>query len=164
MMLAYYVYVIAFWTLTPLMGWLAYRRHDWALVRCALVMALGEAALSIWFGAFVPDNWQYQPAYAYAAIYLVQCVLVTVHPSNKLCSFIGGLFLSGFTVSIVHLSFAASRETDSLYWLNNLTLGWMTILVLMGGSAGEAGKHILDTFWGSLVRLARKARSSGSFG
>lgn len=161
-MLAFYAYQFAFWTLTPALGWLAWRRHDWALLRCALVMAMGEAVLAIWFGAFMPADWTSQPAYAYAAIYLVQCALVTVHPSNKLCSFIGGLFLSGFTISIVHLSFRANGDADLLYWQNNLMLGWMTILVLGGGSTGEAGKHLLFAAWHRLVALARAARLAGA--
>ena len=161
-MLAFYAYQFAFWTLTPALGWLAWRRHDWALLRCARVMAMGEAVLAIWFGAFMPANWIEQPAYAYAAIYLVQCVLVTWHPSSKVCPFMGGLFLAGFTIAIVYLSFATSRETDGLYWLNNLMLGWMTILVLIGGSTGEAVKHFLHSAWGRVVRLARKARHAGT--
>lgn len=163
-MLAYLAYQFMFWTVTPVLGWLAWKRRDFSLLRCALVMMLGEAAMSIWFGAFMPAGWKEQPAFAYAAVYLLQCALVTVHPSSKICSFIGGLFLSGFTISIVHLCLAGNAQTDALYWMNNLMLGWMTILVLAGGSTGEAGKHLLHSAWDRLVQMARAARSQGSWG
>lgn len=160
-MFAYYAYLLAFWTITPALGWLAYRRRDWSILRCALVMAFGELGLQLWFMLVMPDNWSMQPAYAYALVYLIQCVLVTVHPSNKLCSFIGGLFLSGFTISVVHMALAHSPQADHLFWMNNLMLGWMTILVLAGGSTGEAGRDFLVAAWGRVVRLARSARIAG---
>lgn len=161
-MLAYHTYQFAFWLATPLLGLLAWRRQDWSVVRCALVMLLGEAMMSLWFSLLMPDNWMEQPALAYALVYFVQCTLVTVRPSNKLCSFMGGLFLSGFAIAIVRLSFAGNASSDKLFWTNNLMLGWMAILVLFGGSTSEDGKHILLAAWHRFVGLARKTRITGA--
>ena len=126
-------------------------RNDWALARCALVLVSGEAAISAWFAAFGPLA--VQPWHVYLAIYSAQCAMVTVKPSNRLCSVMGGLFLAGATLSLVHGAMTTSIAADWMYWQGNLSLGLMMILVLAGGASGETGRRIVTGFWRGIARI-----------
>ena len=158
-MTLYSLYIHIFWPLVT--GILAYglviRRHD--LVRCSVVMGAGQIAIDLWTSQVSTAHGQ--PWYVYLTINVLSCFALTILPSSRLCSALGGLFLAGAGMSIVHGSFYWTNATEWLYWQNMLLLGWAMLLVLAGGSTGETGRRFVHHLWRWLVKLAHPARNGG---
>jgi hypothetical protein len=159
MMQLYNLYVHTFWPLiTGVLVWGLYaRRHD--LVRCSVVLGGGQVAIDLWTSQLSVANGQ--PWYVYLTINALSCIALTVLPSSRLCSTLGGLFLAGAGISIIHGSFYWTNATEWLYWQNTLLLGWAMLLVLAGGATGETGRRFIHRLWRGLVSVVIPARSGG---
>lgn len=159
MQFAYQMYHLILWPvilLTMVTGW---RRNDWALLRVGFVVAGGEMAMRV-FEAFTEAGlWDGQPyGSSYLAIYLVQCVLVTVRPPSRYCAVAGGMFLAGVALSVVYLSYGRTDRDAMLFYHNNLTLCGLVILLMLWGLGGGLLQRHLSGLWGRVAHLAFGSR------
>ena len=132
--------------------------RDRGMVRSAGVVAFSQAAIDLWF-TYGPGfiNGQ-QPWMVYLMVYTISCVAVTVKPTTKLCSLVGGINLGGVLIAVLH---GTTAGDDDLFWMNNLMISVCLVLVLLGGIFYDAGKTLLTRIGSRFNRLVGVSRESG---
>lgn len=157
----YAAYTMVAWPVFALCGLVAIYRGDWGLMRCAIIMALGQFAIDVWAAVFQPVVWQGQPSGPLFWIYAVSAIILTIRPSGKLCSIMAALCLWGVAISALHYTFHWTYATDSLYFQLNLLIGWFSLFVLAGGASGERGRRFLSRFVRSPTGMADTSNRAG---
>lgn len=157
----YEAYTILVWPLLVAIGCLAIYKANWALLRCVVVTGAAEITIGVWADYFSPKVWEGQPSHWFLAIYIVSVIALTIRPSGKLCSIMAGISIWGVVLSALHFSFHWTKETDALYFQSNLFLGWLTLIVIAGGSTGERGRRFILGIMRGASRMANPAHNAG---
>lgn len=153
-------YTAVIWPLIVLTIVLTAWWQDFPLFRCAVVVGMGQLAIDIWARLFMTPETP-QPVIPLLVVYTVQAVAVTVLPASRTCFRLGGAFICGVAVSIIHLCQPFSTATEWLYWGNNVLIAVATVLCLAGGVAGEGGKRVLHYFGWRPADVAGQSAAAG---
>jgi hypothetical protein len=159
----YQLYLVAWVPVCLAAGLAGWRLSDRGLIRCATVTFVGQVILDMWF-AFGPGMSDgKQPLAAYLLIYVLSCILVTIRPTTKLCSIFGGIFLGAVLICGIHGGdqlFGYGKQ-DKAFWINNLFIGWVLLLALIGGAGFDMGKSLVLRIHGALARFSGNAGKGG---
>jgi hypothetical protein len=158
----YSLYAMVFWPFIAAMSLWAYFGRQRQIARCLIVLALGQAAIDMWFATVIAGRpWTGQPWQVYLFIHAVSSFVLTIRPAGRTCSALGGLFIGGVLSALIMGAFDWSARVDLLYWKSNLVLGWLSLLIVFIGASGRGGSRVVIGAWRGLTKLAGSSRVAG---
>jgi hypothetical protein len=134
------------------------------LIRAVWTILLGQGIIEL-YGLSV--DYSHQPWLVYALINGISCRILTIKPTGPMLNVLSGVFFGAFLLSIMTglISIISPSGVyviaDVMFWKSQLVTGWLCILVVLGGQAGDTGKRVLSAFWRRMFGLSEHSRHPG---